>query len=100
VYADKEVLKKTTIHRMVTKFWDTGNICDRKHIQHLIVLAGEMLCNAGGGGTKRTICLTKFVSPNLANAIGCEPCKNVDNCPTFAKMLDNSQHLTWLILKS
>jgi hypothetical protein len=36
VCADKEVLKKTTMHRMVTTFWDTENICVRKHIQHMI----------------------------------------------------------------
>jgi hypothetical protein len=27
VYADKEVPNKTTVHQLVTKFQDTGSIC-------------------------------------------------------------------------
>jgi hypothetical protein len=30
-YPDMEVPSKTTVHRLVTKFWDTGSVCDRKH---------------------------------------------------------------------
>jgi hypothetical protein len=26
-YPDKEVPNKTTIHRLATKFWDTGSVC-------------------------------------------------------------------------
>jgi hypothetical protein len=29
-YLDKEVPNKTTIHRLVTKFRDTGSVCNRK----------------------------------------------------------------------
>jgi hypothetical protein len=37
-YPDKKVLNKETIHRLVTKFWDTGSVCDRKHVRHRTVL--------------------------------------------------------------
>jgi hypothetical protein len=45
-YPDKEALKKTTIHRLVTKFWDTGSVCDRKHVRRRTVSTGEVLSNA------------------------------------------------------
>jgi hypothetical protein len=28
-YPDKEVLIKTTLHQLVTKFWDTESVCDK-----------------------------------------------------------------------
>jgi hypothetical protein len=40
-YPDKEMPSKTTIHRLVTKFQDTGSVCDRKHIRHLTVVTSE-----------------------------------------------------------
>jgi hypothetical protein len=44
-YTDKEVPNKTTIHQVVTKFWDTGSVCDRKHVWHQRVLIGEIFHN-------------------------------------------------------
>jgi hypothetical protein len=43
-YPDKEVPNKTII-RVVTKFQDTGNDCDRKHVWRRTVLTGETLRN-------------------------------------------------------
>jgi hypothetical protein len=31
-YTDKEIPSKTTVHRLVIKFRDTGRVCDRKHV--------------------------------------------------------------------
>jgi hypothetical protein len=31
-YPDKEVLNKTTVHRLVTKLWATGNVWSRKRV--------------------------------------------------------------------
>jgi hypothetical protein len=42
-YPDKEVPNKTTIHRQVTTFRDTGSVCDRKYVRRRIVLTGETL---------------------------------------------------------
>jgi hypothetical protein len=47
VYPDKEVPNKT-ICRLVTKFRDTGNVYDRKHIRHRTVLTGVSLRNVEG----------------------------------------------------
>jgi hypothetical protein len=44
-YPDKEVPNKTTIHRLVTTFRDTGSVCDRKHVRRLTVLTGETVRN-------------------------------------------------------
>jgi hypothetical protein len=45
-YPDKEVPNKTTVERLVTKFRDTGSVCDRKHVRRRTVLTGETLRNA------------------------------------------------------
>jgi hypothetical protein len=36
----KEVPNMTTVHRLVTKFRDTGSVCNRKHVRHRTVLTG------------------------------------------------------------
>jgi hypothetical protein len=43
VYPDKEVPNKETIHRLVTKLWDTGSVCDGKHVRRRTVLTDETL---------------------------------------------------------
>jgi hypothetical protein len=40
-YSDKAVPNKTTIHRLVTTFRDTGSVCDRKNVRRRTVLTGE-----------------------------------------------------------
>jgi hypothetical protein len=45
-YPDEEVANKTTIHRLVTTFRDTGSVCDRKHVRRRTVLAAETLRNS------------------------------------------------------
>jgi hypothetical protein len=42
-YPDKEVLNKTTMHRPVTYFRDTGSVCDVKYVRRQTVLTGETL---------------------------------------------------------
>jgi murein L,D-transpeptidase YafK len=44
-YPYKKVLNKTTTHQPVTKYWDTGSVCDRKYVQRQTSLTGEMLRN-------------------------------------------------------
>jgi hypothetical protein len=43
-YPDKEVPNKI-IHRLITKFRDTGSVCDRKHVRRRTVLTDETLRN-------------------------------------------------------
>jgi hypothetical protein len=43
MYPDKKVPNKTTIHRLVTKSWDAGSVCDRKHAWHWTVFTVETL---------------------------------------------------------
>jgi hypothetical protein len=45
MYPDKEVRNKTTVHRLVTKFRDTGSVFDRKCVRSRTVLTGETLRN-------------------------------------------------------
>jgi hypothetical protein len=42
-YLDEAVPNKTTIHCLVTKFWDTGRVYDRIHVWHRTVLADVKL---------------------------------------------------------
>jgi hypothetical protein len=42
-YPDKVVWNKTTVHRLVTKFRDTGSVCDRKYVRRRTVLTGVKL---------------------------------------------------------
>jgi hypothetical protein len=44
-YSDRKVPYKITIHRLVTKFRDTGSVCDRKHVRRRTVLTDETLRN-------------------------------------------------------
>jgi hypothetical protein len=37
-YPDKEVPNKTTVHRVVTKFRDTGSVYNRKHVRRRTLL--------------------------------------------------------------
>jgi hypothetical protein len=46
-YPDKEVPNETTVYRLVTKFRDTRNVCDRKHVRRRTVLTDETLCSVG-----------------------------------------------------
>jgi hypothetical protein len=43
--ADKEVLNKTTIHRLITTFQGTGSVSNKKNVWRWTVLTGEMLCS-------------------------------------------------------
>jgi hypothetical protein len=47
-YPEKEVPNKTTIHQLVTTFFDTGSVCDRKYVRHRTVLTDETLLNVAG----------------------------------------------------
>jgi hypothetical protein len=53
-YPDTEVPNKTTMHRPVTTFRDTGSACDRKHGRCRTVLTGEgLLVSARWGDGSR-----------------------------------------------
>jgi hypothetical protein len=42
-YRDKDEPNKTAIHRLETKFRDTGSVCDRKSVRRRTMLTGETL---------------------------------------------------------
>jgi hypothetical protein len=44
-FTDKEVPNKIILHQLVTKFRDTGSVCDRKHDRRRTVLTGKMFRN-------------------------------------------------------
>jgi hypothetical protein len=44
-YPNEEVPDKTTIHQLVTKFWDTGSACNRKCGWCQITMIGNKLSN-------------------------------------------------------
>jgi hypothetical protein len=65
---DKGPPNKTTIHRLVTKFRDTGSVCDRKPVWRRTVLTGETLRNVEET-LKKNICLVILVPPKLTNTV-------------------------------
>jgi hypothetical protein len=67
-YPDKEVPNMTTIHRLVSKFRDTGSVCDRKHVRRRTVLTGETLHNVEE--TQLLYCKSSLVSAQLGVAFG------------------------------
>jgi hypothetical protein len=72
-YPDKAVPNKTTIHRLVTTFWDTGSVCNRKHVRRRTLLTGERDCghrHVGPRPTLRTQELLYCKSPLVRALLG------------------------------
>jgi hypothetical protein len=65
-YPDKEVPNKTTIHRLVTIFWDTESVRDRKHLLYSRSANSSKEIN-NYEKTTRFPCYATLMSPKLTN---------------------------------
>jgi hypothetical protein len=65
VYPDKKVRNKTIIHRLVTKFRDTGSVCDRKHVRRRTTTGRRPTLR-----TQLLYCKSSLVSALLGVAFG------------------------------
>jgi hypothetical protein len=69
-YLDKEVLNKTTIHRLVTKFRETGSVCDRKHVRRRTCApALKLFYKFFLTKTRKQLVYLIFMSPKLAYTV-------------------------------
>jgi hypothetical protein len=67
-YPDKELLNKTTIQRLVTKFWDTGSV----HVssRRWWTSAVKLFCSSSQIETIiKLVCLVILMSPKLTNTV-------------------------------
>jgi hypothetical protein len=67
-FADKEV-SNTTIHRLLTKFRDTGCVSGRKHVRRRTVLTGETLRNVEETQKTQLVCRVIVMSLKLTNTV-------------------------------